>query len=89
VPCSTFQRFSETICFSTTVFISLQWYPVHEISFVVFFLVPVLLLAFLYIAMVRVIREATKTPVIRWRSAPPSTLLPSEEVCPARARRAA
>ena len=38
----------------------LQWYPVHEISFVCFFLVPVLLLTFLYVSMVVVIRRAAK-----------------------------
>ena len=38
-----------------------QWYPVHEISFLVFFLLPVLLLAFLYISMVRAIRQAAQT----------------------------
>merc|ERR1711953_871044 len=37
-----------------------EWYPVHEISFIVFFLVPVLLLAFLYVSMVVVIRRAAK-----------------------------
>ena len=38
----------------------LQWYPVHEISFVCFFLFPVLLLTFLYVSMVVVIRRAAK-----------------------------
>merc|ERR1712223_821903 len=37
-----------------------EWYPVHEISFVCFFLVPVLLLTFLYVSMVVVIRRAAK-----------------------------
>ena len=43
------------------IYFLLQWYPVHEISFIVFFLVPVLLLAFLYVSMVIVIRRAAKT----------------------------
>ena len=38
-----------------------QWYPVHEISFLVFFLLPVLLLTFLYVSMVIAIRRAAKT----------------------------
>ena len=41
----------------------LQWYPVHEISFVCFFLVPVLLLTFLYVSMVVVIKTATKASI--------------------------
>merc|ERR1719245_2598939 len=35
-----------------------KWYPVHELSFVIFFLIPVVVLAVLYICMVRVIRQA-------------------------------
>ena len=42
-----------------------QWYPVHEISFIVFFLLPVLLLAFLYVSMVVVIRRAGKANLRR------------------------
>jgi len=38
-----------------------EWYPVHEISFLVFFLLPVLLLTFLYVSMVIAIRRAAKT----------------------------
>ena len=38
-----------------------SWYPVHQISFTVFFLVPVLLLTFLYVSMVVAIRRAAKT----------------------------
>ena len=41
----------------------LQWYPVHEISFVCFFLLPVLLLTFLYVSMVVVIKTATKASI--------------------------
>ena len=40
-----------------------QWYPVHEISFIVFFLLPVLLLAFLYVSMVVVVKTATKASI--------------------------
>ena len=40
-----------------------QWYPVHELSFIVFFLLPVILLTFLYISMVRVIRQAGKNNI--------------------------
>ena len=35
-----------------------QGYPVHELSFVLFFLLPILLLTFLYISMVQTIRES-------------------------------
>ena len=37
----------------------LKGYPVHEISFLVFFLIPVIVLAFLYISMVRTIKQST------------------------------
>jgi hypothetical protein len=37
-----------------------QWYPVHELSFIVFFLLPVIILAFLYISMVKAIRKARR-----------------------------
>jgi len=40
-----------------------EWYPVHEISFIVFFLLPVLLLAFLYVSMVVVVKTATKASI--------------------------
>ena len=60
VPCWTYQRYSCWFLFYFLYFV-LQWYPVHEISFIVFFLVPVLLLAFLYVSMVIVIRRAAKT----------------------------
>jgi len=44
-----------------------KWYPVHEISFGIFFLVPAVLLAFLYISMVRVIRKASRSALSRSR----------------------
>ena len=62
VPCSTYQRFF----FPRWTFLTclmFQWYPVHEISFIVFFLLPVLLLAFLYVSMVVVVKTATKASI--------------------------
>merc|ERR1719483_303169 len=40
-----------------------KWYPVHELSFLIFFLIPVILLIFLYISMVKVIRQAGKNNI--------------------------
>ena len=40
-----------------------QWYPVHELSFIVFFLIPVIILTFLYISMVKVFRQAGKSKI--------------------------
>ena len=38
-------------------------YPVHQLSFLVFFLVPILLLTYLYVAMVGMVRRATKASI--------------------------
>merc|ERR1719483_1980565 len=40
-----------------------EWYPVHELSFIIFFLIPVILLTYLYISMVKVIRQAGKNNI--------------------------
>ena len=41
----------------------LQWYPVHELSFIFFFLIPIIILVFLYISMVKVIMKAGKSKI--------------------------
>ncbi|XP_023325610.1 neuropeptides capa receptor [Eurytemora carolleeae] len=42
-----------------------QWYPVHEISFLLFFLVPVILLSFLYTSMACVVRKSARAELRR------------------------
>jgi len=40
-----------------------KWYPVHELSFIFFFLIPIIILVFLYISMVKVIMKAGKSKI--------------------------
>jgi len=42
-----------------------KWYPVHEMSFLVFFLIPITLLIFFYTRMILTIRRASKSVVRR------------------------
>ena len=45
--------------------ISLQSYPVHELSFVIFFVIPILLLMWFYSNMIIVIRQAHRSQIRR------------------------
>ena len=39
----------------------LQWYPVHELSFLIFFLIPVIILTYLYVTMVNKIKASAES----------------------------
>ena len=44
---------------------SLKWYPIHELSFLIFFLIPIIFLSFFYVRMILTIRKANSSNIRR------------------------
>ena len=44
---------------------SLKWYPIHELSFLMFFLIPIIFLSFFYVRMILTIRRANSSNIRR------------------------
>ena len=43
----------------------LKWYPIHELSFLMFFLIPIIFLSFFYVRMILTIRRANSSNIRR------------------------
>ncbi len=58
--CLMFTKMASSFLSLSLFLVCFQWYPVHEISFIVFFLIPVILLTYLYLNMGLVIRASAR-----------------------------
>ena len=43
----------------------MKWYPIHELSFLMFFLIPIIFLSFFYVRMILTIRRANSSNIRR------------------------